>query len=72
MMLSVFFRIFPFFGRLATRYDVSGKKMYALLVPSRICPTYAQKALGTKVILSKGGKSKVVNPTLMNKLMRIE
>ena len=67
MMLSGFFRIFPSFGKLATRYDVSGKKMYALLVPPRICPTYAQKALGTKVILSKGGKSKVFNPTLMNK-----
>ena len=48
-----------------------GKK-YALLVPSRIFQTYAQKALGTKVILSKGGKSKVFNLTLMNKLMRIE
>ena len=48
------------------------EKMYALIVPPRICPTFAQKALGTKVILSKGGKSKVFNATLMNKLMRIE
>ena len=39
---------------------------------SRIFQTYAQKALGKKVILSKGGKSKVFNLTLMNKLMRIE
>ena len=31
-----------------------------------------KKALGTKVILSKGGKSKVSNLTLMNKLIRIE
>ena len=47
-------------------------KECALLVPSRIFQTYAWKALGTKVILSKGGKSKVFNLTLMNKLMRLE
>ena len=47
-------------------------KRYALLVLSRIFQTYEQKALGTKVILSKGEKSKVFNLNLMNKLMRIE
>ena len=46
--------------------------MYTLLVPSRIWETCAKRALGTKVTLSKGGKSKVFNLTLMNKLMRIE
>ena len=56
-------------------YGVSRKnvaEMYALLVPSRICQTYAWKAHETKVILSKGGKGKVFNLTLMNKLMRID
>ena len=48
------------------------EKMYALPVPSRIRHTYAWKALGTKVILGKGGESKVFNLTLMNKLMRME
>ena len=48
------------------------KNEFALLVPSRIFQTYAQKALETKVILSRGGKSKVFNLTLMNKLMKIE
>ena len=46
--------------------------MYALQVPSRICQTYARKELGTKVILSQGGKSKMFNLTFMNKLTRIE
>ena len=47
--------------------------MYTLLVPTRICQTYASKTLGTKVILTKGDKrSKVFNLTLMNKLIRIE
>jgi len=35
--------------------------MYTLLVPSRICQTYALKALGSKVIQSKGGKGKEFN-----------
>ena len=48
------------------------EKMHALLVPSRICQIYASKTLGRKVILSKGGMSKVFNLTLMNKLTRIE
>ena len=47
------------------------EKKFALLIPSRIFQTYAYKALGTKVILSRGGKSKVFNLTLMNKLMKI-
>ena len=53
----------PIFGWLL--YDVSGK-MYALQVPSRICQTYAWKELGTKVILSQGGRSKMFNLTFMN------
>ena len=43
-----------------------------ILVPYRKGQTYVHKALGTKVILSKGGKSKVFNLTLRNKLIRIE
>ena len=33
---------------------------------------YVNEAVGTKEILGKGGKGKVFNLTLMNKLMRIE
>ena len=72
MILSVFFRIFPFIQNPSSAgYSfVSGKKVYALLVPPRICQTYAQKALWAKVIPSKGGKSKVYNLTLMNILIK--
>ena len=48
------------------------EKKFTLLVSSRIFQTCTWKALGTKVILSKGGRSNVFNLTLMNKLMRIE
>ena len=47
------------------------EKIYALPVPSRIRQRY-ETGTSTKVILSKGGKSKVFNLTLMNKSIRIE
>ena len=53
-------------------YSMCREKIYTFLVPSRLCKTYAWQALGTKVILSKGGKGKVFNVTYMNKIMRIE
>ena len=72
MILSVLFRILPFIQNPSVaKYSFVSGKMYTLLVPSRICKAYALKALGTKVILSRGDKGKVFNLTLMNKLMII-
>ena len=33
-------------------------KIYASLVPSKTCQKYAQNILGTKTILSRGGREK--------------
>ena len=48
-------------------------KIYAFLVLATICQTYAHNMLGTKPILIRGGRSKIMfNPNLMNKLMRVK
>ena len=47
-------------------------KLYASLVPPKTCQKYAQNILGTKMILSSGGRGKMFNRGLMNKLMKIE
>ena len=47
-------------------------KIYASLLPSKTCQKYAQNTLGTKAILSRGGRGKMFNRGLMNKLMKIE
>ena len=47
-------------------------KIYASLVPPKTCQKYAQNTLGTKAILSRGGREKMFNRSLMNKLMKIE
>ena len=46
--------------------------IYAPLVPPKTCQKYAQNTLGTKTILSRGGREKMFNRGLMNKLMKIE
>ena len=47
-------------------------KIYASLVPPKSCQKHVQNSLGTKTILSGGGRGKMFNRDLMNKLMRIE
>ena len=47
-------------------------KIYASLVPPKTCQKYAHNILGTKTILSRGGREKMFNRGLMNKLMKIE
>ena len=47
-------------------------KIYASLVPPKTCQKYAQNTLGTNKILSRGGREKMFNRGLMNKLMKIE
>ena len=47
-------------------------KIYASLVPPKTCQKYGQNMLGTKTILSTGGREKMFNRGLMNKLMKIE
>ena len=38
----------------------------------KTCQKYAQNTLGTETILSRGGREKIFNRGLMNKLMKIE
>ena len=47
-------------------------KIYASLGPPKTCQKYAKNTLGTKTILSRGGREKMFNRGLMNKLMKIE
>ena len=47
-------------------------KLYASLVPPETCQKYAQNILGTKMILTRGGREKMFNRGLMKKFMKIE
>ena len=47
-------------------------KIYTSLVPPKSCHKYVQNTLGAKTILSRGGRRKMFNRGLMNKLIKME
>ena len=67
--------IFEVFDKLvpAPRLSIYRAKMYAFLVPprQRTFPKTTEH-FWTKIILSRGGRRKLFNPGLMNKLIRID
>jgi len=65
--------IFEVFDKLVPRLSIYRAKMYAFLVPPRQ-RTFLKTTehSWTKTILSRGGRRKLFNPGLMNKLIRIE
>ena len=65
--------ILEVFNKLVPRLSIYQAKMYAFLVPPR--QRTFQKTTEhscTKAILSRGGRRKMFNPGLMNKLIRME
>ena len=65
--------IFEVFDKLVPRLSIYRAKMYAFLVPTRqrTFPKTTEHSW-TKIILSRGGRRKLFDPGLMNKLIRIE
>ena len=61
--------IFEMFNKLVPRLSSYREKMYTFLdPPCRITTEHSW----TKTILSRGGRRKLFNPDLMNKLIRME
>ena len=65
--------VFEVFDKLVPRLSIYRAKMYAFLVPprKRIFLKTTEHSW-TKTILSRGGRRKLFNPGLMNKLIRTE